>query len=71
MSGQIRTDQDLAQTVECNNLTVSYIPELDSICIQHFSEDDELLSEAIMEIEEAMSYAKSINNVIDKALGIF
>ncbi len=70
MTNLPRMDQDQAPTVECNNLTVSYIPELDSICIQHFSEDDELLSEAIMEIEEAMAYAKSINNVIDKALGI-
>ncbi len=61
---------DQAPTVECNNLTVSYIPELDSICIQHFSDDGVLLSEAIMEIEEAWNYTRTINITIDKALGI-
>ena len=63
-----RIDQD--QTVECSNLRVSYIEEIDGILLEQFSETGELLSEALMSPEDAYNYAKSIYNVCDKALGI-
>jgi hypothetical protein len=63
-----RIDQD--QTTECSNLRVSYIEEIDCIILEQFAEDGVLLSEALMGIEEALGYAKSITRVCDKALGI-
>ena len=55
---------------ECWKSRISYIKSEDIISIEHFSEDGHLLSEVKMDYEDALEYARLLNEVVDKALGI-
>lgn len=55
---------------ECWQSRISYIAADDVISIEHFSETGVLLSEVRMDYEAALSYARLINDVCDKALGV-
>jgi hypothetical protein len=70
MASPVRLELESTPTTECQDLRISYIEDEDAISLEHYSENGLLLSEAIMSIEDAYDYAKSIIGVADKALGI-
>lgn len=48
---------------------ISFLPYDELISIEHFSQSGQLLSEARMSFDEALDYAKLINEVVDEAFG--
>jgi len=55
---------------ECWKSRISYIKADDVICIEHFSETGDLLSEVKMNYDDAYAYANLLLEVVDKSLGI-
>jgi hypothetical protein len=66
----LKIDRIEDSSKECFQSKISYKGEGDIICIEHFSRIGSLLSEAHMTYEEALTYARLITEVCDKALGI-
>ena len=54
----------------CYKLRISYFEDSDVIAIEHYSSEGKLLSEARLSPEDAYSYAQSIIDVFDEALGV-
>ena len=71
MLSMLRTEKlNANSTVECWKSRISYIKEDDIICIEHFSETGQLLSEIKMNYDDAYDYARHLVDVIDKAIGV-
>jgi hypothetical protein len=49
---------------------ISFLPFDELISIEHFSQSGDLLSETRMSYEEAISYARLINDVCDEAFSV-
>ena len=65
-----RVNANVNSTTECWKSRISYIKSDDVICIEHFSETGDLLSEVKMNYDDALRYARLIEDVCDKALGV-
>ncbi len=59
-----------SRNTECRRLRIEYHQEADCFCIAHYGEGGVLLSEARLAPEEALDYARTINEVYDDAVGI-
>lgn len=58
------------RNTECRKLRIEYHEDTDCFCIAHYSGDGVLLSEACLSPDDALDYAKTIEEVYDKALGV-
>lgn len=58
------------RNTECRKLRIEYHQDTDCFCIAHYSGDGVLLSEARLSGEDALDYAKTIEEVYDRAFNI-
>lgn len=70
MLNQKVLDQKIDLSNECWKTRISYVEGIDTVHIEHFGENDKLLSELFMDYEGAYAYAKMIVEVADRVLGV-
>jgi len=70
MSRYLSPNENVNSATECWKSRISYIKADDVICIEHFSETGDLLSEVKMNYDDAYAYANLLLQVVDKSLGI-
>lgn len=60
----------LSQDIECCKTRITYVEGSDIVRIEHFSDEDKVLSELFMDYEDAYAYARMIIDVADRVLGV-
>lgn len=65
----LETQVIIENSKETYKSRIRFLPFDELICIEHFSQSGNLLSEAMMTYDEALSYARLINEVVDEAFG--
>ena len=58
------------KNTECRKLRLEYCEESDALSIMHLDGEGNLLSECCLTPEDAYSYAQSIIEVYDQAVGV-